>query len=104
MADIKIEPKDFGKLVGLHTGDTIVIELQENPTTGFRWQVSAGSHLVPSGDQLVLGKDVAPGGGGTRTLRLGAVAKGNGVIRLQLRREWESSPPQQSLEIPYQVD
>lgn len=103
MADIKIEPKDFGKPVGLHIGDTIIIELQENPTTGFRWQISAGSHLVISGDQLVPGKDVAPGGGGTRILKLGAVATGNGVIRLQLRREWESSPPQQSLEVPYEV-
>jgi inhibitor of cysteine peptidase len=103
VADIKIEPKDFGKPVQLHMGDTIVIELQENPTTGFRWQVSAGSHLVPSGDQFVPAKDAAPGGGGTRILKLGAVAKGNGAVRLQLRREWESSPPQQSFEVPYQV-
>jgi len=103
VAEVRIEPKDFGKTAAIQNGDVIEVELQENPTTGFRWQASSGSHLAPSGDQFVSSKDPAPGAAGTRILRFRAVSLGSGVVRLQLRREWESSPAQQTVEIPYEV-
>ena len=104
MPEIRIDPRNLAGPVRLHIGDTIVVELPENPTTGFRWQGSPDSQLVPSADQFVPSRDAAPGGGGIRTLRFGVVAAGDGRLKLQLRREWETAMPQQSLEIPYQVN
>ncbi len=43
------------------------------------------------------------GAGGIRKLAFGVVSAGKGEIQLQLRREWETGPPQQSLTIPYDV-
>ncbi|MBS1839966.1 MAG: protease inhibitor I42 family protein [Acidobacteria bacterium] len=102
MADTKIEPKDFGKTIELSVDDTITLELLENPTTGFRWQISPDA-LVKCGDQFVLPTAVAAGQGGLRVLQFRATSRGTGVLKLQLSREWETAPPQRNIEIPYLV-
>lgn len=104
VAEIKIDLRVPASPVKFHPGDTIVVELPENPMTGFRWQPSTCSELLPSSDQFVPGRAAALGGGGTRVLRFAVVAKGDGRLKLHLRCEREASPPEQSLEIPYEVN
>jgi inhibitor of cysteine peptidase len=103
VAEIKIDPKNLTARVELQVGDTLVVELLENPTTGFRWTASVGSQLAPSADSFVPAPGSGAGGGGVRTLKFGVVAPGSGEVRVQLRREWESAAPQQSLVVLYQA-
>ena len=36
---MKLTERDQGKTIIVHPGDTIVIQLDENPTTGFTWEI-----------------------------------------------------------------
>jgi len=103
MAEVKVDAKHVPAAVQLGVGDTLVISLQENPTTGYRWQASAGNHLVPSGDEFLSPRESTMGAGGTRMLKFGVISAGNGEVKLQLRREWETATPQASIDIKYQI-
>ena len=47
--------KDNGALVNVRRGTRITIELNENPTTGYRWMINSidEAFLVPAGDDFV---------------------------------------------------
>ena len=75
------------------------IVLAENPTTGYRWVLSAR----PPGLVEVEGQDFeppahpAPGAGGRRLFVLRADGPGTGVVELALVRPWEPDVPADSL-------
>ena len=71
-------------------GQDVTVRLGENPTTGYRWALTAepaeavevsGSEYAPGGS--------APGAAGEREFHLGL--KGAGTVRLHLKlwREWQ---------------
>lgn len=76
--------------------DIIVIQLPENPTTGYQWDidrfdeqlfgVEASSFSGPQGP--------AVGAGGTREIRVRPKAAGRGTIHLKNARVWE--PPEKA--------
>ena len=101
MAEVRVDINNVQVPVEARVGDTLVVYLPENPTTGYRWHASAGPQLVPSADQFTPQRDAAVGGGGIRTLRFTVVSAGSGKIELQLRRQWEVGAPQQSISIAY---
>lgn len=103
MAEVKIDAKNARGPVELRVGDTLVINVDENPTTGYRWQVSVGDQLVASADRFIPSGDTAVGGGGIRTLSFGVVSPGRGTVKLQLRREWETDKAPDSLDISYEA-
>ena len=103
MAEIRVDPKKLTGPVELRVGDTLVLGLEENPTTGYRWQVSTDDQLTPSADRFIPAGDAAAGGGGVRTLKFAVVTGGAGQIKLQLRREWAVDAPQQSLLVTYRA-
>jgi inhibitor of cysteine peptidase len=89
MPDTILTRADHETTVELQPGTTAVVELEENPTTGFRWAIE---QPLPAGISL-LDSDYAPGGdavggGGLRQFRLRADAPGSGVLSLKLWREW----------------
>jgi predicted secreted protein len=82
-----------GTAVGLHRGDTLVVRLGGNPTTGYRW---SPTH-VPPPLRLVSSRYVAPtpqrlGQGGTYVFRFRTVA-GTGRLSLAYARPWERAKP-----------
>ncbi len=79
-----------GRTVELKIGETIEVRLPENPTTGFRWQLTAdGSPAVAKRDDAFTASSGPPGQGGTHVWKFKAVATDEGDIELGHRRRWE---------------
>ncbi len=82
-----------GRTIRAHVGDTLVVRLPGNPTTGYRWSVARipkslrllGSVYVPSPPRRI-------GQGGTFVFRF-KTTSGSGSLRLVYRRPWEESTP-----------
>ncbi len=91
MSKITLTEADKGKFIEVHKGDEIVIQLKENPTTGYRWAVDKTDNTVLALQNL--GFSPTPGtgigGGGTRTFTF--IVKQPGTVQLQLKlwREWQ---------------
>jgi predicted secreted protein len=96
---------DDGKTFALSLGGDFVVELDENPTTGYLWAIDAmdmdrlgfvrssfrpgagvGSH--PGSGDAGGGGSGAIGGGGQRVLLFQAKAIGEAHLGLKLLREW----------------
>ena len=74
-------------------GDTVVLTLPENPTTGYRWSAdpSADHRLSLRTDSLELSEQDRFGTPGIRKFVLGAGSEGRQILRLVLRRPWETT-------------
>lgn len=96
MAEITVKPTDSGKTLAVQSGDTLRVELPENPTTGFRWAIEgamdaatdAVSGLSLIGDDYKMASGGMMGGGGTRILTF-AAPSGASTLSLKLWQEWE---------------
>jgi predicted secreted protein len=91
MSKIILNQNDRGKTVTAGMGDLIVIQLSENPSTGYRWEIDSVNatiiDLIDSTFSQVLGTGI--GGGGTRTFVFTIRSIGTSKVSLSLRREWE---------------
>ncbi len=91
MAELLLTEADDAKSVVVQPGDRIVIQLAENPTTGFLWMPDGA--VDPS--LSVLSSDFLPdpaggvGGGGTRIFVVQAEQPVVTTLRLKLQRSWE---------------
>ncbi len=91
MSEIVIVQADQGKTVETRQDDLIVIRIEENPTTGYRWEIGMvdqqiveildSDYLIASGGGI--------GSGGTRIFRFRAKSPGISPVQLRLRRSWE---------------
>lgn len=78
----------------LQRGQTLLLELPGNPTTGYRWTLVEGAPalLRSLGPEVFRVPDDAPiGGDGVSTWRFQVAGAGNGRLRLIYQRPWESS-------------
>lgn len=57
-ARLSLDESDNGKTVSVFPGDSIVLTLPENPSTGFRWDLETTAGIV-----LVSGSYISPGTG-----------------------------------------
>lgn len=91
MAEVVITQTDQGNTIEVQQGDLIVIQIDENPTTGYRWELGAyGQQVVEFVDSDYQSPTSAGiGGGGTRSFRFRASTTGRSTIQLRLRRSWE---------------
>jgi inhibitor of cysteine peptidase len=89
--EIALGKPDDGRTVTVRPGDTLVVRLDEVPTSGYRWEVESPDPgiLRPAGDHYEPPPEDTLGGRGTRTFRFEAIAAGNGKLQLDLRRSWE---------------
>lgn len=105
MTEIAISERESGRVVNANRGDQIVIELTENPTTGFRWQLAYVNdsilRLDSDGNQSTVGSAI--GGAGLRVFRFSAIGLGSTDVRLELKRPWEAQPPRASFTINVQI-
>lgn len=77
--------------VSVNQGSIITVRLQENPTTGYQWNLTTTPGLRVISDNYIpsdtTGKLV--GSGGTRVWEISATAKGEQKINAVYRRSWE---------------
>ena len=93
MTELKLTTNDNGKTVEVQVGEFVVIELPENPTTGYVWTLSVkegkGTTSL-SNSKYTAANDSGMGGGGMRTFIVKVQSAGIAAIDIKLRRQWES--------------
>ncbi|MDX3380506.1 protease inhibitor I42 family protein [Streptomyces niveiscabiei] len=93
MGEVRVSARD--SVVRVRAGDVVVVELPENPSTGYRWEITGIDGLDVTGDDHTpaptgpAGAELV-GAGGTRVLRLRAEQAGEGRLELVYRRSWEA--------------
>ncbi len=84
---------DKGKTIDVHSGTQIIIHVQENPTTGYRWAIDQNNTamlpLESSTYATTSGGGV--GSGGTRTFTFTAKQPGTVHLQLKLWRAWQGN-------------
>lgn len=91
---LSVQEKQLGKCpMELSTGQTLVISLPSNPTTGFRWLVAdaAPGVLRSLGPEVYTTPEDAGlvGSAGQSTWRYQAQLTGNGRLLMHYQRPWE---------------
>jgi predicted secreted protein len=100
MSDTTIRGVDSGRTFTFRVGETFRIELEESPTTGYRWEMPVDQPAtVEVRNSSFTPANLSIGGGGVRVFTLVATAQGTTKLRGVLRRAWETSqPPTSSVE------
>jgi inhibitor of cysteine peptidase len=92
MTEIKLTRNDNDKTVEAKVGESVVIELPENPTTGYRWilDVNEGTGIASAIDSsYAIATESGIGGGGMRMFTVKLESSGIATISAKLRRQWE---------------
>jgi len=91
VAELMLGMADDGHAIAVDRTDLIVIELPENPSTGYRWSIRSKVDpiLGLKGDSFQPPTDSRPGAGGSRRFEFSAAAAGSAKILLWNWREWE---------------
>lgn len=82
--------------VELAVGQSVTLELQANPTTGYQWELSAepdAAVVRVVSDTYVAPDSDAMGAGGTQRLVVEGVAAGSTTLELRYVRPWEADEP-----------
>lgn len=81
---------DTGGTRAMKVGDSLVLELPENPSSGYRWTLEGIDEprvlVVDAGFRSASDQ---PGAGGVATWTLQATAPGKTTVRLKRWRHWE---------------
>ena len=93
MSDILITQDKQGSTFKAKQGDVIVIDLEENLTTGYQWELGPvhGPVLELLDSTYSSEPGTLLGRGGMRTVRLKAKSSGRAPIQLRLRRPWDAA-------------
>jgi inhibitor of cysteine peptidase len=89
MSTLTLTESNDGQSFNLQTGDQILVEFDESPTTGYRWAVDyvgdvlafQNSNFSPAGSGI--------GGGGKRVFSFTAERAGSSRLSMKLWRDWE---------------
>ena len=92
--DVALGAEDDGSLIELNAGQALVVTLESNPTTGYRWEVSEVDDAVllqmgePEFKQAPAEGEQLVGAGGTETFSFSSSA-GETTLTLVYHRPWE---------------
>lgn len=75
-----------------NSGDTFVIELEGNPTTGYEWQLEFDPEMLELLDQGITPMSSNFGAGAAQRFELRASHPGDATIRAIYKRRWETNP------------
>ena len=92
MAAVVIEKDGEGREYAVDPGETVILRLPENPTTGYRWEVEFldNSILGPPVSDFSTSGEPSVGAGGIRTFTFETRSPGATPLRMILKRSWES--------------
>ena len=90
-ATITLTRADNGNVVALRVGDRLVLRLEENPATGYRWAMETHDEEVVAlqHQEYAPSPPAAVGGGGQRSWTFIAHKAGTDTLQLKLWRAWE---------------
>jgi inhibitor of cysteine peptidase len=91
-----------GRSIELRVGDGVKLSLDENPTTGYRWEFVTKPEpvCVMVSDLYIANQGGAVGSGGVHDWAFRAVSVGTGTVNLAYRRPWEKdTPPGQTFKL-----
>jgi inhibitor of cysteine peptidase len=88
---VALGTKDNGRQIELQPGQTLVVTLESNPTTGYCWEVAEGveSVLQQTGEAEFQPQSDLLGAPGVEILRFEATATGQATLTLVYHRPWE---------------
>jgi inhibitor of cysteine peptidase len=89
--EIVVAAADDGRGLELTEGQTLVVRLQANPSTGYGWQVvepEAGEILLQTDDGEFQPESNLLGAPATQVLRFEPVHEGETTLKLEYRRPW----------------
>ena len=94
---IYLNENDNGRTIEISKNDTLIITLESNPTTGYRWNFANldGNFLFQDGDSIYTQDPecgAMDGCGGTEQMTFQTNQTGNGAIRLEYKRGNETTP------------
>jgi inhibitor of cysteine peptidase len=79
--------------VEVSVGASFRVQLAENPTTGYRWQLqSAGAPALRMTEDSFEAPTGKPGGGGIRYWTFVADQPAAAVLKMELKRSWQPQP------------
>jgi inhibitor of cysteine peptidase len=90
---LKIDQAQNGSSLEVPLGDPFQVQLPENPTTGYRWQLqSAGDQALDLEEDSFERSPGGIGAGGLRCWRFQAARAGLVHLEIALRRSWQPQP------------
>jgi inhibitor of cysteine peptidase len=91
MSNLTLTRADNGSAVAVPVGGRLVVRLDENPATGYRWALEPTDAEVVTLQHVeyVPSDDAGVGGGGQRTWTFIARTPGVASLHLKLWRAWE---------------
>lgn len=83
---------DSGSSVTAAVGDTVIIRLSENPSTGYAWDASSSDGLQQLESSLVVpsASPAVVGAAGTREIRYEVRQSGRQTVEATYARSWET--------------
>jgi inhibitor of cysteine peptidase len=105
--EITVSEAQDSQTVQLNVGDTLKVQLEGNPTTGFSWATETleATVLRQEGEPQYEAESSQLGSGGTYTFTYTVVGKGESSLRLVYRRSWETGvAPEKTYEITVVAD
>jgi inhibitor of cysteine peptidase len=92
---ITLTEKDNGKTITLKQGETFLIKLPSNPTTGYDWYIKTKpENIEQSGaTDYIQGNKKIMGAPGLTVFKFKAGQKGTGTLVLIYMRKWEGILP-----------
>lgn len=90
-----VGPDDNGRLLDVDVGDTVIIRLPENPSTGYTWQYVLDENIAEVRRDDFEPLDNVPGKGGTRLLELKIIDRGVEEVIMNYVRPLENKPAEQ---------
>jgi len=100
--DVNVDSSYSGKQVELSVGQSLVVTLESNATTGYSWvlvQNSDDSVLSKTGKEYVAPQTTLLGAGGQEEWTFKALKKGTSTISMGYSRPWESTPPVETFDL-----
>ena len=92
-----------GDTISVKVGDSFVIALAANPTTGYSWTAAVNPNATYVSSTQVTSSTL-PGAGGTQQLTFRATAAGSSTLVLNYARSFETGvPPAQTQSFPLTV-
>jgi inhibitor of cysteine peptidase len=96
---VEVNEANDGEQVELDPGQILVVTLESNPSTGYRWEVAENNEFILEqlGEAEFKPSDTGDpplvGAGGWEIFRFKPVGAGQMILKLVYRRPWEDTDP-----------
>jgi len=99
---VNVDSSYSGKQVELSVGQSLVVTLDSNASTGYSWSLAQNSDdtvLNKTGNKYIAPQTTLIGAGGKEEWTFQALEKGNSTISMGYSRPWESTPPAETFDL-----